>query len=109
LALDIQGFGRAVARILTLAPRVLALGGGGYDLENVARAWTHAWALMNDVELPAEIPPAFFEQAAWFRFRSRSLWDPPAPPDRERCLHAREYAERQIDAIRRSIFPIHGL
>jgi len=109
LALDVQGFGRAVARILTLAPRVLALGGGGYDLENVARAWTHAWALMNDVELSAEIPGAFFEQAAWFRFRSRSLWDPPAPPDRERCVHARDYADRQVDQIRRLIFPIHGL
>jgi acetoin utilization protein AcuC len=109
LALDVQGFGKAVARILTLAPRVLALGGGGYDLENVARAWTHAWALMNDVELPAELPPAFLEHAAWFRFRTGSLWDPPAPPDRERCLHAREYADRQVDEIRRLIFPLHGL
>jgi acetoin utilization protein AcuC len=109
LALDVQGFGRAVARILTLAPRVLALGGGGYDLENVARAWTHAWALMNDVELPAELPPAFLEHATWFRFRSSSLWDPPAQPDRERCLHAREYAERQVDQIRRLVFPLHGL
>jgi acetoin utilization protein AcuC len=88
---------------------VLALGGGGYDLENVARAWTHAWALLNDVELPAELPPAFLEHAAWFRFRSRSLWDPPAAPDRERCLHAREYADRQLDQIRHQIFPLHGL
>jgi acetoin utilization protein AcuC len=109
LALDVQGFGRAVARILTLAPRVLALGGGGYDLENVARAWTHAWALLNDVELPADLPAAFLDRAAWFRFRSRSLWDPPAPPDRERCLHAREYVDRQVDAVRRLIFPHHGL
>src|SRR5213592_1879791 len=72
LALDVQGFGRSVARILTLGPRVLALGGGGYDLENVARAWTHAWALINDVELPEALPPAFIEQAAWFRFHARS-------------------------------------
>jgi acetoin utilization protein AcuC len=107
LALDVQGFGRAFARILTLAPRVLALGGGGYDLENVARAWTLAWALINDVELSAELPPAFLENAAWFR--SRSLWDPPAPPDKERCLHAREYVDRQVDSIRRLIFPTHGL
>ena len=109
LALDVQGFGRAFARILTLAPRVLALGGGGYDLENVARAWTLAWALINDVELSAELPPIFLDQASWFRFRSLSLWDPPAPPDKERCLHAREYVERQVDAIRRLIFPIHGI
>src|SRR5262249_1980722 len=109
LALAGQGCGRAVPRFVTRARRVLALGGGGYGLENVARAWTHAWALMNDLELPAEIPPAFFEQAAWFRFRSRSLWDAPAPPDRERCLHARDYAERPIDQIPRLVFPVHGL
>ena len=109
LALDVQGFARAVARILTLAPRVLALGGGGYDLENVARAWTAAWAVLNDVELPAELPAAFLEQTRWFRFRSRSLWDPPAKVDAERSACAREYAERQIDAVRRLIFPVHGL
>jgi len=109
LALDVQGFARLVARILTLAPRVLALGGGGYDLENVARAWTAAWAVMNDVELPAELPAAFLEQARSFRFRSRSLWDPPAPADGERSTCARQYADRQVDAIRRLIFPAHGL
>jgi len=107
LALDVQGFARALARILTLAPRVLALGGGGYDLENVARAWTVAWALLNDVELPSELPPAFLEQARGFR--SRSLWDESAPPDPERCRHAREYADRQVDAVRRLIFPTHNL
>ena len=107
LALDVQGFARAVARILTLAPRVLALGGGGYDLENVARAWTAAWALLNGVELPPELPEAFLEQARGFR--ARSLWDPSAPTDPERCLHAREYANRQVDAVQRLIFPIHGL
>jgi acetoin utilization protein AcuC len=107
LALDVQGFAGAVKRILTLAPRVLALGGGGYDIENVARAWTVAWALLNDVELPAELPPAFLEQTRGLR--SRSLWDPPAQVDAERCLRAREYAERQVDAIRRLIFPHHGL
>ncbi|HEU5321901.1 MAG TPA: acetoin utilization protein AcuC, partial [Methylomirabilota bacterium] len=42
LALDIQGFARALTRILSLAPRVVALGGGGYDITNVARAWTVA-------------------------------------------------------------------
>jgi acetoin utilization protein AcuC len=109
LALDVQGFARAVDRILTLAPRVLALGGGGYDLENVARAWTIAWAVLNDIELPAELPPAFLDDARSLRFRSRALWDPPAPPDSERCARAREYADRQVDAVRRLIFPLHGL
>src|SRR3972149_2899 len=28
----------------------VALGGGGYDPDNVKRAWTLAWAIMNEVE-----------------------------------------------------------
>jgi len=56
LALSIDGFSEAVRRIVGLAPRLVALGGGGYDLGNVARAWTAAWALMNEVALPAALP-----------------------------------------------------
>ena len=39
----------------------VALGGGGYDLGNVCRAWTLAWAIMNGVELPETIPDDFLE------------------------------------------------
>src|SRR5438128_8197292 len=47
LQLDIQGFATAVRRITELSPQLLALGGGGYDLQNVARGWTAAWAVIN--------------------------------------------------------------
>jgi acetoin utilization deacetylase AcuC-like enzyme len=57
LALSVDGFAAAVRRILGLAPRLVALGGGGYDLSNVARAWTAAWALMNGVTLPSALRP----------------------------------------------------
>src|SRR5262249_17589661 len=56
LALTIQGFTAVVKRLVAMAPRLVALGGGGYDLPNVARAWTSAWAVMNDVELPDALP-----------------------------------------------------
>jgi acetoin utilization protein AcuC len=108
LALDVQGFTRAVRRIVELAPRLVALGGGGYDLENVARGWTAAWAALNDLELPAELP-ASFRGAAGRGWTATSLWDPPAPLPEHRRLRAREYAERQVAAIRRVIFPVHGL
>ena len=110
LALDVQGFARALARILPLAPRLIALGGGGYDLRNVARAWTVAWAVLNGVELPAELPAAFDEDARRFAFASRRLWDEPATALPEEIGRAvREYADRQVDAVQRTIFPFHRL
>jgi acetoin utilization protein AcuC len=109
LALDIQGFAQAVRRIVEQAPRLVALGGGGYDIGNVARAWTAAWAVMNDIELPLALPEAYVEHARWFRLPGGSLWDPPAAIDEAQRQLAQEYAHRQVEAIQRLIFPLHGL
>jgi acetoin utilization protein AcuC len=109
LALDVQGFTAAVRRVVGLAPRIVALGGGGYDVRNVARAWTAAWAVLNDIELPATIPPAFDRDLAVYEFESRSLWDEPVriPDDLRRRV--KDYVDRQVAAVRRLIFPLHGL
>jgi acetoin utilization protein AcuC len=109
LALSVQGFTRTVARIVELSPRLVALGGGGYDLTNVARAWTSAWAVMNGVELGADLPASFGAEMRRYGFRSSSLWDPPSEVPADVRQRAREFASRQVEAIRRAIFPIHGL
>ena len=77
LAWTVQGFTKIVSRLLELSPRVVALGGGGYDLPNVARAWTAAWAAMNGAELAAEIPRACHKDLAAHGLKSMKLWDPP--------------------------------
>ena len=109
LAFDIQGFARAVTRITELSPRLVCLGGGGYDLQNVARGWTAAWAALNGIELPAALPASFGDDARRYEFRSSSLWDPAGQLPEHRHLRAQEYVARQIEAIRRIIFPRHGL
>ena len=109
LALDVQGFARALQRIVPLAPRLIALGGGGYDLRNVARAWTVAWAVLNRVELPARLPEAFEEDARRYGFTSRDLWDAPATLPEEIGRAVREYADRQVGAVQTTIFPYHRL
>src|SRR5262249_21590466 len=109
LALDIQGFTRAVSRIAELSPKLVCLGGGGYDLPNVARAWTSAWAVLNGVELPAALPAAFAEDVERYEFATASLGDPAEPLPDHRRVRAQEYAQRQVDAVRRTIFPIHKL
>jgi acetoin utilization protein AcuC len=108
LALSVEGFAAAVRRIAGFAPRLVALGGGGYDLANVARAWTAAWAILNDVELPERLPPAFVSAAAPHLRGRATLWDrlPALPADIVRA--AREYAARQVAELVRVVFPIHG-
>src|SRR5262249_11610784 len=108
LALSVDGFAAAVGRILGLAPRLVALGGGGYDLATVARAWTVAWALMNDVTLPPALPPAFIVDAAPYLGGRRALWDAPPPLPLEAVRPAREFAERQVAQLKGLVFPIVG-
>jgi acetoin utilization protein AcuC len=109
LALDIQGFAKAVRRIADLSPQLLALGGGGYDLQNVARGWTAAWAVMNDVVLPNELPQAYADDARAAGFRATTLSDPPAviPDETREAVH--QYVVRQLGAVRETIFPLHRI
>jgi len=109
LALDIQGFAKAVQRITEMAPRLVALGGGGYDLENVARGWTAAWAVINGVELPSALPPAYVEEARKFGLHAKSLWDEPAEIADEIRDAVKTYVGRQVTEVRQTLFPLHRI
>ena len=58
LELSNLGLWNAIDRIVKLAPRVLVVGGGGYNPWATARAWSGVWAILNNinpnVDLPAE-------------------------------------------------------
>jgi acetoin utilization protein AcuC len=109
LQLDIQGFARAVQRITELSPQLLALGGGGYDLQNVARGWTAAWAVMNGIELPDELPASYAEEARAAGFSVRTLRDAPATIPDEIRTAVRDYVTDQVSAVREEIFPHHRI
>ncbi len=105
LALTVQGFGQVVAELAKLAPRWLALGGGGYDLQAVARAWTTAYAIMSEQELPDEIPASYRQ-----RHGVETLRDAEVPQASERAARdARAFAESSVREVQRLVFPIHGL
>ena len=109
LNLTVQGFTRVVKRLLQLVPRVVALGGGGYDLPNVARAWTGAWAAMNDVALADSLPRECLSEMTRLGLEQLSMCDPPTelPDDTRRWTE--EYARRQVGSIQEHIFPLHRL
>ena len=105
MALTVQGIGRAVSAFAGVAPKWLALGGGGYDLQAVARAWTTAYAIMLDRDLPDEIPEPYREKHG-----VSSLSDHDAPPNAEAVQpEARTFAENSVQALHRDVFPAHGL
>ena len=76
LRLTTGGFEKALSRFRSMNLPWVALGGGGYDIGNVARAWTLAWAIMNDVEAPNIIPEDFLRRKSWI-FRNTLLRDEP--------------------------------
>ncbi len=56
LEMTTNGFVEVVSFLTGCGLPWVALGGGGYNITNVARAWTLAWALMNGIELPERLP-----------------------------------------------------
>ncbi|MBI5560584.1 MAG: acetoin utilization protein AcuC [Deltaproteobacteria bacterium] len=55
LSLTTNGFEKMVKGFKSFNLPWAALGGGGYDLDNVKRAWTLSWAIMNGVKAPARL------------------------------------------------------
>lgn len=109
LALDVQGFARAVRRIAELSPQLLALGGGGYNLANVARGWTAAWAVMNEVDLPPDLPASYLPIARAAGIETTALYDAPAEIPDEIHAAVKEYVARRLGEVRETIFPLHRL
>ena len=104
LRMSLHGFERAVERFRALGVPWLALGGGGYDVGNVLRAWTLAWGVMLDEELPDEIPSLFLTEAAAHGVTVSQLRGPrEVPPTSDRVLEA---LDETIRKVRESTFPI---
>jgi acetoin utilization protein AcuC len=99
-----NGFCPMIEMIKSLAPKWVALGGGGYDSTNAARAWTLAWAIMNDREAPGEIPGSFLRTYGEARFPGK-LRDEPFSVDGVRKEAMRTDVDRVIAALQRTVRP----
>jgi acetoin utilization protein AcuC len=101
-----NGFCEVIGKMKALSPKWIALGGGGYEITNVARAWTLAWAIMNGVELPDELPAPFLEQYPLDGFRSGKLRDAKHQEKRTKKEMRREEVERAVAVIKEKVFPL---
>ncbi|MGZ3523239.1 MAG: acetoin utilization protein AcuC [Thermodesulfobacteriota bacterium] len=105
LDLSILGYERVLHRIKDLAPKWVALGGGGYDIFNVARAWTLAWAVMNEVELREELPEPFLKEAVKMGIEERELRGRMRTPRRSQNRENRAEMEKVVQYIKENVFP----
>jgi acetoin utilization protein AcuC len=79
LELSNGAYWQAVRRLMPLAPRLLVLGGGGYNPWAVARCWTGIWGTLNGFAVPDRLPPSaesLLRSLHWHRSRGRV---PPEP------------------------------
>lgn len=72
---------RALAcEVMGMAPRLLVLGGGGYNPWSVGRLWTGIWATLCGHEIPDRLPPAAEAVLRSLRFDgNRRGRNPPEP------------------------------
>lgn len=100
-----NGFCRAVEVLRMISPKWVALGGGGYEISNVARAWTLAWATMNGIGLPDEIPKDFLLRFREFGFQSGRLRDE-SYVETEGKEQMWDHVKRTVATVREKIFPL---
>ena len=106
LEITTHGYSYVLRKLKALRIPWVAVGGGGYDAVNVARAWAIAWAIMNGVDLPPRLPVLFVEQISRLGYPNRMLLDAmhwSQEDDRNRALDA---VEKGIRAIRKNVFPV---
>jgi acetoin utilization protein AcuC len=58
LSLSNNAHWEVVGALRGLAPRLLVVGGGGYNPFTVGRCWAGIWAVLNDIPIPARTTPA---------------------------------------------------
>ncbi len=109
LKLTNNGYQKAIRGILALCPRILALGGGGYDLYRTSRCWTLAWSILNHIEPVDEFAGLVGGMMFGPEMEVGSLYDHPFASKGEVKEKATQEAERVVAYIREHVFPIHGI
>jgi len=103
------GFVAVLQQLKPLAPRWIATGGGGYNVTNVARAWTLAWGMMNDVEIPDALPEEALSLLQQAGYKGRTLRDPDSQISQARHNRLRVEVQAVIAYLERHVFPLHGI
>ena len=106
LSLTVQGHAEIVHNLKTLSPDMwLSLGGGGYDVQAVARAWTMDYGVIAGQELSDDIPEPYASEHGINTLSDHHFPEMPTGALKE----IRHYAESSVRSIHNLIFRSHGI
>jgi acetoin utilization protein AcuC len=98
-----------IERLLKFDKPILAVGGGGYDVENTVRAWALCWAtLCGDDTMGHEtlgLGGVMLENTEW----QGGLRDTPITLDPETVQDVDQIVDEVIKQVKKNIFKIHGI
>ncbi len=109
LCLTNNTYAEVIEHLLSFNIPIVATGGGGYNVENTARAWALAWSVFTGAESEHDmhhgVGGVMLESTDWqggLRDRAFAV----SQTQREMVVPA---IETTIEAIKKNIFPIHKL
>jgi len=104
-----NAYAQAVRVIHRLAPRWIALGAGGYNMDNVARGWSLLWAAVHGLDQEddamATVGGAFLGDSDLGVASLRDMTIRTSGPEKAKALEA---AEATVDYIKDQVFPLLG-
>ena len=109
LELTTNGFCEMVKKIRDFNLPLAALGGGGYNVTNVARCWTLALGIFAGMELQDSIPKDAITILRKNSFDGKNLRDPIYKKNKEIDIAVKKMAADGIDYIKKNIFPLHNI
>jgi acetoin utilization protein AcuC len=109
LCLTNNSYAEIINFLLSLNKPILATGGGGYNVDNTARAWALAWSVLsgdgNEYDMNLGVGGVMLESTDWQGgLRDRDIVV--RKQQRELVLPG---IETTIEILKKNIFPIHGL
>ncbi len=97
---------KAVKSISDLSPKLLALGGGGYNLYTSARTWSLLWAVINNIEPEDTFAGLVGGMMFGPELESGSLEEVPRYITGAEKGKAQKEVERVVDYIKKTVFPL---
>ena len=108
LSLSNNVYGDIIAKLLAFGKPILAVGGGGYNIENTVKAWALCWTALCGKDNPHEcmgLGGVMMESTEWYGgLRDREIF-----PEEAEKQAVDTKIDRMIEEVRKNVFSIHGL